>query len=230
MTTTLASQIVSHLALKNLYPTQAWLNAFLATQKPTTPLPALKQTAMFRLLASDITTSLQSTPASVFPSDILNMEIKERTLTGPIPVMVLDVEDVGRSRWSQVEGIEAMERGEMTKGREVVRVVAGEEGLQGPGGGSGSDDGGGGPCKLLLCDAKGVRVFAFEVVGVEGLGLKMKIGAKMVLKGATVARGVVLLDPSCATILGGKVEELHKKWKEGRKARLITQIEAQEPA
>ena len=56
----------------------------------------------------------------------------------------------------------------------------------------------------------------------------MSIGCKMVLKNALVARGVVLLEPATTVVLGGKMEELHKAWKEGRKAELKAAIEANE--
>lgn len=207
----LATQISNHLASRSLFPTQLWLLNFLSTQKATTPIPALKQTALFRLLASDIIQSLQSTSGTLFPSDITNAEIIERRITGPVPVQVLSVEDIGRSRWGQVEDIEAAERGETTKGREVVRVVPGEEGLSDPTGDSS------GPHKLTVQDAKGTTAYAFEMATVQGLGLNMNIGLKLLLTNVTAARGVLLLEPSCVVILGGKIDNLHKTWKDGRK-------------
>ena len=56
----------------------------------------------------------------------------------------------------------------------------------------------------------------------------MNIGCKVVLNNALVARGVVLLEPATTVVLGGKMEELHKAWKEGRKAELKATIEANE--
>lgn len=214
----IAAQITAHLTSKGLTPTNPWLTHFLSTQKPTTPLPALNRTALFRLLASDVTTSLRSTPISTFPSDILAAEIPERRLPGPIPVQVLNIEDIGRSRWSQLEAIEAAERGETTKGREVIRVVAGEDGLSEPEAGT---EKGGGPHKLLLQDARGMKVYGFEMKPVEGVGLGTTgIGMKMVLRDVVVARGVVLLEPVGVVVLGGKIEGLHRVWKEGRKKAL----------
>ena len=131
---------------------------------------------------------------------------------------------MSKSRWEQVEAIEALERGEGTKGREIIRVAATEE-----------DDGtgfgvqkGGGPHKLLLQDADGRRLYGIELKGLEGVGLGMSIGCKMVLKSAVVARGVVLLERTSATVLGGKIEGLHKAWKENRKTELKAAIEANE--
>ena len=220
-----AAQISSQLtATKSLTPNTKWLSTFLTTQRPTTPIPALTQTACFRLLASDITKSLTTASSFCFPQDVYNANFKERRLAGSIAVQVLAVEDMSKSRWEQIEAIEALERGEGTKGREIIRVAATDE-----------DDSagatvqkGGGPHKLLLQDAAGRRVYGIELRELEGVGLGMSIGCKMVLRNALVARGVVLLDPVTTTVLGGKIEELHKAWKEGRKAELKAAIEANE--
>ena len=218
--TSLATQISNHLAAKSLHANPAWLNSFLSSQRPTTPLPALKQTALFRLLASDITKSLQRLPTSTFPADILNAEIKERKLSNAIPVQVIDVEDVGRSRWSQIEAIESEERGETTKGRETIRVVPGEQGLSDP------SEGSSGPHKLLVQDAAGVRMYCFELNTVEGVGLAMGIGSKLLLRNVTVARAVVLLAPESVTVLGGKIDAWQKAWKDGRKEALSAIVHA----
>ena len=139
-------------------------------------------------------------------------------------MQVLSVEDMSKSRWEQIEAIEALERGEGTKGREIIRVAATEEG---------EDDNvarDGGPHRLALQDAKGTRIYGIELTGVDGVGLGMSMGCKMVLRNVVVARGVVLLEPGTTTVLGGKIEGLHKAWKEGRKAELKAAIEARERA
>ena len=220
-----AAQISAQVtATKSLTPNSTWLSTFLTTQRPTTPLPVLTQTASFRLLASDITKSLANASSTCFPQDVHSANLRERRLGGPIAVQVLAVEDMSKSRWEQIEAIEALERGEGTKGREIIRVAATE----------GDDTAGatiqrsGGPHKLLLQDASGIRVYGIELRELEGVGLGMSIGCKMVLKNALVARGVVLLEPVTTTVLGGKIEGLHKAWKEGRKAELKAAIEANE--
>jgi RecQ-mediated genome instability protein 1 len=228
-TSDLAAQISAHLHSKHLTPTSSWLTTFLSAQRADVPIAAVKKTALFRILNSDITTSLQRTPHTTFPADMLNAQLQSRVLRGPIPVQVLEVEDIGHSRWSQIESIEAQERGETTKGREIIRVVPGE--TDGVPGADMSDVGAaesGGPCKLLLQDAKGVRVYAFEmesVESVEGVGGGMAMGAKMVLRDVLVARGVVMLDGRSCAVLGGKIEDVDRKWKEGRKERLKMGIE-----
>ncbi|MCJ1415110.1 hypothetical protein MMC32_001441 [Xylographa parallela] len=225
MTTSLAPQISALLLThKSIVPTPPWLATFLSTQRPATPLTALYQTALFRLLASDITTSLSALAPHTFPPDVHNMDLPSRQLPGPIVVQVLDIEDMSKSRWEQIEAIEALERGEGTKGREVVRVVAAVEGSEDAVAGAKA----GGPHKVLLQDARGVRVYGMEVREVEGVGLAMSVGSKMVLRDVRVARGVVLLEPGTVTLLGGKIEALHKGWREGRKARLRAAIEASE--
>ena len=139
-------------------------------------------------------------------------------------MQVLSVEDMSKSRWEQIEAIEALERGEGTKGREIIRVAATEEGDDEN---AARNDG---PHKLALQDAKGTRIYGIELKGVEGVGLGMSMGCKMVLRNVVVARGVVLLEPGTTTVLGGKIEGLHKAWKEGRKAELKAAIEASERA
>lgn len=110
------------------------------------------------------------------------------------------------------------------KGKEVIRVVPGENedgdpdnlGLTGVGG----------PHKLLLEDANGTRVYAFEFKPISGVGIGMNIGSKVVIRDAKVVRGVLMLQPGNTTLVGGKVEELHKNWREERKGRLQAEIEA----
>ncbi|KAL8698930.1 MAG: hypothetical protein Q9201_006295 [Fulgogasparrea decipioides] len=220
-----AQQLAAQLAsTKSLHPTQQWLTAFMSTQKATTPLPALTQTALFRLLSSDITTSLTADAAYCLPADVHNVNIKERRLQGPIVLQLLGLEDMSKSRWEQVEAIEALERGEGTKGREIIRITAADN----DDGSGGSLNKGGGPHKLSLQDACGTRVYGIELKDINGVGLDMSIGCKMVLKNAIVARGVILMEPANTTILGGKIEALHKAWKEHRKAELKAAIEASE--
>ena len=221
----LATQISAQLtASKCLTPTQNWLSAFILTQRPAAPLPALTQTALFRLLASDITSTLTHSSSNCLPSDIHNASIKERRINGPVVTQVLGVEDMSRSRWEQIEAIEALERGEGTKGREIIRVPPPEEDAES----KAALNKGGGPHKLLLQDVKGIRAYGIELKAVEGVGLGMSIGCKIVLKNVAVARGVILLEPATTTMLGGKIEALHKTWKESRKVELKAAIEANE--
>lgn len=222
MANNLLAELSTHLQSRHLHPTPAWLQSFTAGIRPTTPLPALKQTALFRLLATDITTTLVAPPTTIFPGDILNARIQSRHLAGPVVCQVIDVEDIGHSRWSQVETIEAKERGETTKGREVVRVIPDADAqpdVQ-------PDIDSKGPFKLLLQDAKGAKVYAFDLKGIAGINMGMSIGIKVLLRNCEVRRGVVMLEPGGLQILGGKIEALDKIWKEGRKERLISAANA----
>ena len=216
-----AVQLGAQLAsTKRLSPNSAWLSSFLDSQRPTTPFQSLVQTASFRLLASDITKSFVQD--ACFPADISNQQIQERKLAGSIPVQVLGVEDISKSRWEQIEAIEAIERGEGTKGREIIRVTEENDGTK-----EGDGPARGGVHKLLLQDARGNRVYAVELRPVEGLGLRMSIGCKLLLQDVTAARGTILMEPKCVTVLGGKIGAWHKSWKDNRKAALKRGIEGQ---
>ena len=218
-----SEQIRAHLS-QSLFitPTAAWLDDLTRSQKPTTPLSSLLATAKMRILNSDFTRSLTSAAAIAFPADIHQARLAERRVPGPIAVQVLAVEDLTRSRWEQIEAIEAMERGEGTKGREVVRVVpgaAGDDADNDPTHGA-SGVRGGGTCKLLLQDTRGTTSWAVELKPVAGLKVGMNIGSKMLLKDVLLARGVLLLEPASVTLLGGKIDAAHKAWIENRKQEL----------
>ena len=218
MAANIAAELTQHLNARHLYPTAAWLQGFLSTTRPNTPLPAIKQTAHFRLLATDITNSLSQPAASLFPSDILKGTTQSRIVAGPVVCQVLDIEDIGHSRWSQVESIEARERGEMTKGREIVRVVEQENEGTTEAAAPGQSKG---PFKLLLQDAKGQKVYAMDLRGIDGINTNMAMGLKLVLRNIDVRRGVVMLEPGNVQVAGGKLEALDKAWKDGRKERLM---------
>ncbi|PLB38417.1 OB fold domain-containing protein [Aspergillus candidus] len=238
-----SAQLTTHLQTKYSLPVSpTWLNAFLAStqQHRTVPLSALTQTAHFRLLASDFRDSLTTeTSSSLLPEDIFNPTVQERRLQGPIPVQVLDIDDIGTSLWSQVEAIERVERGEAVRGREIVRTVNVDDSEGVTRGSSttttnaGAHESGGsnGPHRLILQDARGTRAVAIELKSVGGIALgSMAIGAKLVLRDVTVARGMVLLTPECVTLLGGKVEALDLAWREGRKQRLLDRLGEMERA
>ena len=233
----LATQVSAALQTRhNLSVNLTWLAAILSTiRTPPPPLPALTSTVHFRLLTSDFTTSLSISNASaLLPTDISEPDIKERKLAGNVPLQVLDVEDIGTSKWSLVEAIERVERGEEIRGREIIRTLPAEAG-EGPGDNPAATNTAGraswssGPHKYLLQDAKGTKTVAFEKVRVPKLGLSddgMSIGMKIILKaGSVVRRGVVMLAPESVIVLGGKVETWDKTWRDGRKERLKRAVE-----
>ncbi|RDW86738.1 OB fold domain-containing protein [Aspergillus mulundensis] len=235
---TLQDQLNAQLQSKSLPVSPAWLTTFLSTgTHQRTPLPALTKTALFRLLNTDFRESLiPRAPTSVLPVDIFDPTAQERRLPGPIPLQVLDIEDIGTSIWNQVEAIERIERGEAVRGREIVRTVnVGDE----QDGNNEADNAGGnanagaptnanesnGPHRLILQDARGTRAVGIEMNQINGVAvMQLSIGSKLLLKNATVARGMILLTPESVTLLGGKIEVMDLAWKAGRKARLLEKI------
>lgn len=155
-----------------------------------------------------------------------------------MPVQVIGIEDISKSRWEQIEAIEAQERGETTRGREVIRVVADEEGetgqgqaaaAAGPRANNGNNAGRGGSYgshKLVLQDVKGQTVYAFELTKIPKIEVGMSIGTKMMLRNVLIARGLVMLEPEKVVVLGGKVDVLHKEWVENRKKGLLEAVGA----
>lgn len=222
----LAASISAFLSQHSVAPTQPWLDSFISTARLNTPLPALQKTALFRLLASDITVSVQPSPSNTLPRDALDPKVKEQKFPGPLVFQVLDIEDVGRSRWSQVESLDAQARGETTRGREVVRAIPRDAGENGDVPDAHAADKSVGPHKLLLQDVRGTNIYAFELATVRGIDLGMSIGAKLILTRPVIARGVILLDPACVEILGGKVDVWDKAWRAGRKDVLRAKVGA----
>ncbi|KAI5793767.1 hypothetical protein DFH27DRAFT_613130 [Peziza echinospora] len=203
---------------------------------PHPPLASLLASLRFRILASDLSDILDTAhpSAHLFPTTS-SATAKSTTLQGPIATQIVDVWDVGSSVLEQLEALEQKERGEYKRGMEVIRVVpeeavgAGTQATQGGGGGGRAASGGGapaggglGPYKLLLEDAAGTRMYAFELERIPGIeiGGRMKIGAKVILKNVLIARELLLLQPSTATLLGGGVTEWNNRWNEERMDRL----------
>ncbi|KAL5323199.1 hypothetical protein ACEPPN_007732 [Leptodophora sp. 'Broadleaf-Isolate-01'] len=252
---TLTHLITSLTALSLPTPTSTFLQPILTppTSNPTRtpPLAVLTATAKHRLLSASITSSpsapsilIPSTPA--FPGNISDVRVKERALSEDVFVQVVDIQDLGRSKWEQIEGLEAERKGETMKGREVIRVVPAEEeeaGVAGtqslPGQNHNQNQGNGngnqtgdkssrGPFKLLLQDWKGVVIWGFEVRKVEKVGLPpvMGIGCKLLLRrGTKVARGMALLEPGNVVVFGGKIDSEDKAWRAGRESRLRREVE-----
>jgi RecQ-mediated genome instability protein 1 len=217
-------------------PSAAWLQNLVSARTPPPPVTSLIATAKARLLASDLTSSgLLDPSASFLPAGVGNVEVKESRLPRDVVLQVLDMENLSKSRWEQVEELEAIARGEKTQGREIVRLPTGsaEEqnegdappedrprpGAGGVGIGAGSRNA---MHKLVLQDCKGQKAFGLEVKRIDRFGVgRLNIGEKLVVKsGAVVARGVILLDPSNCVALGGKVEAWQKPWVDGQLERL----------
>ncbi|RDW73957.1 hypothetical protein BP5796_07399 [Coleophoma crateriformis] len=190
------------------------------------PLQVLTATAKHRLLSSDISNAnvLSTSKNGCLPPNVSNVERKELILANDVCVQVLDVEDIGRSQWEQIEEMEMERKGEMVKGRQVIRVVADDLDVDSTQATTSSSKTSHGPFKLLLQDMNGNKVYGFELQKVPNIGLPsmgMSIGSKLMLrKGSKIARGVVLLEPKYVLVLGGKIEGMDKQWREGREAKL----------
>ena len=226
--TQIAAQLLS---TKSLAVSPTWLDNFLSStssiQQRNIPISALTQTALFRVLTSDFRDSLTTTTANLLPVDISDPTVKERRINGPIPLQVLDIEDIGTSLWNQVEAIERVERGEAIRGREIVRTVNVDEDSEERANHSNSNggSGGNGPHRLILQDAADTRTVAIELKRISDIAIgELPIGAKLILRNATVARGMLLLSPECVTLLGGKMEAIDRVWRESRKERLLARI------
>ncbi|KAK4192217.1 hypothetical protein QBC35DRAFT_243691 [Podospora australis] len=244
----LPTQLQTSLRTQSLpLPSLSFLTALSTARNPPPPLASLLATARSRILASDLTSPGLLDPSYVtshsFPSqpEISSPNIPERKLASDTIVQILDIENLSKSRWEQVEELEAIARGEEKRGREIVRLptAAGEdndnENENGVGTGTqfptqasaqhrereGNKDRNS-THKLLLQDCQGQTVYGIELKRVDRIGITTTfIGEKMLLKtGTVVARGTVMLEPATCFVLGGKVEAWNKAWLEGRLARL----------
>ncbi|KAL7619675.1 hypothetical protein AAE478_010216 [Parahypoxylon ruwenzoriense] len=223
-------------------PSLTWIQSALPNRNPLPPLPALVATVKTRLLAADLTIpGLLESPAPAFPSNLSDPEVRETKLARDVYVQVLDIDNLSKSKWEQVEELEAIARGEQTRGREIIRLPAGtndededEDGAPARSNANGATTaaaaaaakskgaGANATHRLVLQDCKGQKVHGLELKRIDRIGVgTLNIGEKMVLRrGAAVARGVVLLEPATCAVLGGKVEAWQRAWLDGRLARL----------
>lgn len=147
-------------------------------------------------------------------------------------VQVVDVENLSLSRWEQIEELEAIEKGERTRGREVIRVTD-EDGDE-----TASQQArnvayaaANAVHRLVVQDRMGKRIYAVELRRIQRVGVgKTNIGEKIMLKaGTVVARGTVLLTPESCVLLGGRVEAWHEKWTKERMKRLKDAVGSDRP-
>lgn len=159
---------------------------------------SLLRSLRFRLLASDFTRSLLALPHTTFPTDIhtsprYSAPAPGVVLAGPIAVQIVEIVDVGATAAAQAARLEPElhPAGSVGRGRDVIRTVepGAEEGTgpappppptrTAPAAVASTESTG--PHKLLLEDAAGRRVWAFELVKIPGIGIggKMKLGTKV---------------------------------------------------
>ncbi|KAI0099764.1 RecQ mediated genome instability protein Rmi1 [Nemania sp. FL0031] len=216
----LPTQIRSALQSQGLpSPSVAWIRTAMPNRNPLPPLPALVATVKTRFLAADLTNpALFDSPSPAFPPNSTNPEIKEVRLTWDIPVQVLDIENLSKSKWDQVEEIEAIARGEQTRGREIIRLPTGDEedefglesqptraavngaerpGLQGRGGSTASVAAAAAAAgaasktsthRLVLQDCKGQKLYGLELKRIDKIG----IGTLNIGEKILLKRGAIL--------------------------------------
>jgi RecQ-mediated genome instability protein 1 len=247
-------------------PSDTLLTSLITARNPPPPLPSLLATARARLLACDLTssTAIDTTATAVLPTPpggrddddgggggggyLATPELK---ITTDVYVQVVDVENLSLSRWEQIEELEAVEKGETTRGREIIRVIDdgdenGENGATQTGTASSSrirqrsgtsarqghqgtaQAGKNATHRLAVQDRTGRRLYALELRRIESVGVgKTNIGEKILLRAGTViARGTILLTPDNCVLLGGKIEAWHKSWVDGRLTRLKEAVQA----
>ncbi|KAF4512037.1 hypothetical protein G6O67_001222 [Ophiocordyceps sinensis] len=225
----------SLLAISLPAPSTAFLTTLVASRSPPPPLPSLIATAKARLLACDLAAPaalLDAAMLPALPAAAMAADASSARLSRDVHVQVLDVENLSVSRWDQIEELEAVARGERTRGRQVVRVAAGADDdaavapdNDGPRSRRDAVAAVAGPSathRLVLQDCRGNRVYAVELRRIDRIGIgKTNIGEKMLLRaGTVVARGTVLLTPETCLPLGGRIEAWHEAWAESRLQRL----------
>ncbi|KFA66860.1 hypothetical protein S40285_02297 [Stachybotrys chlorohalonatus IBT 40285] len=230
----LPSQLRSSILAASLpAPSATFVASLVQSRNPPLPLPSLLATARSRILACDLSSNalLDTVSLAALPANLSNAAIKEVRLPLDVHVQVLDVENLGVSRWDQIEEIEAIERGERTRGREIVRIIDDDNGQEGvsqtqqqraPAADAARSAGKAATHRLVLQDCRGQKVFALELHRIDKIGVgRTMIGEKILVKaGAVVARGTVLLTPDNCVLLGGKIDAWQKSWVDGRLTRL----------
>ncbi|KAK3347366.1 hypothetical protein B0H65DRAFT_521326 [Neurospora tetraspora] len=205
-------------------PSLSWLTTLIPSNiSRTPPLPSLLATARSRLLSSDLCTpgllDANWVPSHCFPGSLTGQSLpgavgyvnsQEQILDRDVVVQVLDVENLNRSKWEVVEELEAIERGEQTRGREVIRLpTSNNTDGDGEGEGEGIDMGDGGTQtqtaafaqnstaqqqaaqqaarerknathKLTLQDSSGQRLYALELKRVEEISVPQSVNGKMI--------------------------------------------------
>ena len=100
-------------------------------------------------------------------------------------MQVTGIEDIGTSKINQIDRIEMSERGEIMKGKEVIRLAPEEEGGDGGEGGFVGRPpvvaAKAGPHKLLMEDAGGRGVYGIELHDVQGIQIDMPMGTKVLV-------------------------------------------------
>ncbi|EAA29355.1 hypothetical protein GE21DRAFT_9680 [Neurospora crassa] len=202
-------------------PSLSWLTTLIpsTTSRNIPPLPSLLATARLRLLSSDLSTPGLLDPSYVsshsFPPSLTSGQQhpptgypKDQTLPQDVLVQVLDIVNLSRSKWEVVEELESIERGEQTRGREVIRLPTTSNSSDPNDPNDGVDMGDGGTQtqaaqqqaataqaqqqaqqakdrknathKITLQDCSGQRLYALELKRIEEIAVPQFVNGKMV--------------------------------------------------
>lgn len=240
-----SGQLRASLIAQNLpTPSTAFLNSLITARNPPPPLPSLLASAKARLLACDLSnanpsSSIIDDSLAGYPSGVEDVHSEETTFSRQIHVQVIDVENLSSSRWEQIEELEAIEKGERTRGREIIRVTDDEESdgrnpgdqQRTPAHSTTATSAANAVHRLVLQDRHGKRLYAVELQRIPKIGIgKTIIGEKILLKAGTkVARGSILLELDKCILLGGKIDAWHEKWTADRLKRLKSAVGADRP-
>ena len=241
MDRTLTTQLKTALANASIPLPSASLITTLLSTTPSPTLSRLTALARSQILTSPLTApSLLDPSVPAIPPHLLSPELRRATLPADVPLQIVDIEDLSRSRWEQIEELERIERGETRRGRAVVRVENEAEAEDRDRATQSARDapapearkaGGNATHRVTFMDRAGTRLYGLELVRMPRLGVgATKIGEKVVAKkGAVIARGTLLLDPATCVFLGGYVEGEEEKWVAGRLKALKEVVGATDP-
>lgn len=160
---------------------------------------------------------------------------KSLVIRGPVLVQVVDLEDVSLSRMARLDGMDTSDEansdrvsasrrsGGPARRRVNYNVDDDEDGRSAPAGPAG------GLTrkklhKLVVEDTAGTRVFSIEYASVPGLG-DVQLGAKLLLTSVPARRGVLLLDATNTTVLGGGIPAWNEDREENTAEHLRQQLQ-----
>ncbi|KTW30182.1 hypothetical protein T552_00661 [Pneumocystis carinii B80] len=208
-------KLLKFLESKSLYVHLNWIEETLHQIDASLNNKELEQQILQCLLNSDIKKAL--TPQSCLPIDIFDQH--NQVLPGPYCLQIIHVQDIGISIFNQLEYLEQFDDSGNIKSYNIIRNNL-----------SDVDDDDDIPdinnsppkkfCKLILEDSSGLCVWAIEHKPIKEIHVAINLGAKILLKNILVLRGVLILNPSNLTFLGGEIFQLKNYFPSGFKNQL----------
>jgi hypothetical protein len=165
--------------------------------------------------------SANSLPSAMFKDD----KPASRVLTGPILVQLVDILDIGHSKFSILSKLRDESDNQVgndtrNNQRRVLRLEDQPNQENGSQTQSLANDNAS-ISKMIVQDSKGACAYGIELTRVPGLSSSM-LGTKLILTGVTAHRGVLLLEPKTTKVLGGGVPE----WNMNGTQRQIAKLKA----